>query len=110
MVVYYGCKGRIREVRYAKLIISKHCTVFKCIIYKCMKSFIENHFNYQVTKPTSDWGPGDKNAKHEWITYKQNKAMEAMTCKRHPHAAAAAYDNYAMNYPVGYYAAPSYHM
>merc|ERR1719150_528311 len=76
MVVYYGCKGRIRE----------------------------------VTKPTSDWGPGDKNAKHEWITYKQNKAMEAMTCKRHPHAAAAAYDNYAMNYPVGYYAAPSYHM
>ena len=33
-----------------------------------------------------------------------------MTCKRHPHAAAAAYDNYAMNYPVGYYAAPSYHM
>jgi len=76
MVIYYGAKGKIRE----------------------------------VTRPTPDWGPGDKNAKNEWIRYKQTKAMEAMTCKRHPHA--AAYDNYAMNYPVGYYTAPgpSYHM
>lgn len=76
MVIYYGCKGKIRE----------------------------------VTKPTSDWGPGDKSAKNEWIRYKQAKAMEAMTCKAHPQA--AAYDNYAMNYPVGYYTAPgpSYHM
>merc|ERR1719412_1522420 len=77
MVVYYGCKGKIR----------------------------------QVTRPTSDWGPGDKNAKNEWIRYKQAKAMEAMTCKRHPYT-AAAYDNYGMSYPVGYYAqpGPSYHM
>ena len=60
-----------------------------------------------MTKPTSDWGPGDKFAKQEWIRYKQTKAM---TCKRHPHV---GYDNYAMNYPVGYYAptpGPSYHM
>ena len=65
----------------------------------------------QVTRPTSDWGPGDKNAKNEWIRYKQAKAMEAMTCKRHPYT-ATAYDNYGMSYPVGYYAqpGPSYHM
>ena len=72
--------------------------------------YVQYDFSIQVTRPTPDWGPGDKNAKNEWIRYKQTKAMEAMTCKRHPHA--AAYDNYAMSYPVGYYTTPgpTYHM
>ena len=58
-----------------------------------------------VFQPSEDWGPGDKEARQEWIAYKYNKAM---TCKRHPYA---TYDNYGMNYPIGYYAgAGTYHM
>ena len=55
-----------------------------------------------VFKPTSDWGPGDKEARREWIAYKYSQAT---MCKQHPYA---SYDNYAMSYPPpaaphGYY-------
>ena len=70
-------------------------------------------------RPASDWGPGDKLGKREWIEYKQSKAL---TCKRHPFMShpvqqqqqpqqQLGYDNLGMYYSNSYYSGPaSYHM
>ena len=57
----------------------------------------------QVVQPTQEWGPGDKNAKQEWIAYQYNKAMR---CKQHPYG----YENYAMNYSMPPYYNTAFHM
>ena len=57
----------------------------------------------QVVQPTQEWGPGDKNAKQEWIAYQYNKATR---CKQHPYG----YENYAMNYSMPPYYNTAFHM
>merc|ERR1711935_847647 len=42
----------------------------------------------QVWQPTQEWGPGDKIAKQDWISYQYKKATR---CKQHPYG----YENYA---------------
>ena len=63
------------------------------VIYYAAKKNVK-----QVTQPTGDWGPGNKSARQEWITYQYNKSMR---CKQHPYG----YDNSyaAMNYSMPYY-------
>ena len=52
----------------------------------------------QVVQPTQEWGPGDKIAKQEWISYQYKKAIR---CKQHPYGYE---QNYAMpNYSMPYY-------
>ena len=53
----------------------------------------------EVTQPTGDWGPGDKIARQDWITYQYNKSILESQCKQHPYG----YDNHAMNYSMPYY-------
>lgn len=52
----------------------------------------------QVVQPTQEWGPGEKIAKQEWISYQYKKAIR---CKQHPYGYE---QNYAMpNYSMPYY-------
>lgn len=57
----------------------------------------------QAVQPTQEWGPGEKNAKQEWISYQYNKATR---CKQHPYG----YDNFAMNYSMPYFNHETFHM
>jgi len=64
---------------------------FIMVIYYASKRNLK-----QVVQPTQEWGPGDKLAKQDWISYQYKKATR---CKQHPYG----YDNYAMNYSMPYY-------
>ncbi len=63
-------------------------------------------------RPDPDWGPGDPDVQDEYAQHLLSKRR----CKQHPYGppgypaapygGAGYYDNYAMQYPAGYY--PTY--